>query len=538
MSTTDSPNLNLPYILAAQSQKHVTHNDAVRALDTIVQLSALDRNLAAPPITPADGDRYIVATAPTGAWAGKAGNIAAFQDGAWGFYAPREGWLAWVADEDVLVSYSGTAWVTSSSGSGDPAGTAASLLAAHVAAGDPHPVYLLPSEAAAALAAQNVQNVSQLGVNATADATNKFSVSSSAILFNHAGAGIQEKFNKNSAADTASMLFQTAFSGRAELGTTGDDNLHLKVSPDGTVWKEALVVDRTSGAATFAFGSGQSQVDVFTTGGTWTKPAWARAIEIVAFGGGGAGGGGRRGAAATDRRGGGGGSASGVASDRFTATELGASLTVAIGAGGTAGTAATVNDTAGGNGGGGGNTTVTDTGVAILTALGGTGGTGGGLATGGTAGAGAAIGLGVSNSGGAGGASAAGSAAQTFAATKYSGGGGGGGAVTTANAVTAGGAGGSGYQLAGSSTRRATAGTAGTASGGVGGAGAVKGWQRGAGAGGGGGGSGDAAGTIAGGAGGVGGAPGGGGGGGSTNAANSGAGGVGGAGEVWIISYA
>ncbi|MEQ1614009.1 MAG: DUF2793 domain-containing protein, partial [Hyphomicrobiaceae bacterium] len=97
MSTTDSPNLNLPYILAAQAQKHVTHNEAVRALDAIVQLSVLDRDLTAPPATPADGDRYIVAATPTGSWSGQAGNIAAFQDGAWAYYAPRKGWLAWIA---------------------------------------------------------------------------------------------------------------------------------------------------------------------------------------------------------------------------------------------------------------------------------------------------------------------------------------------------------------------------------------------------------------------------------------------------------
>ena len=64
----DTPNLGLPYIMAAQSQKHVTHNEAIRALDAIVQLSVLDRDLSTPPTTPADGARYIVASSPTGAW--------------------------------------------------------------------------------------------------------------------------------------------------------------------------------------------------------------------------------------------------------------------------------------------------------------------------------------------------------------------------------------------------------------------------------------------------------------------------------------
>ena len=54
--------LLLPYILAAQAQKHVTHNEALRLLDGLVQLSVLDRDLTAPPGSPADGDRYIVAS--------------------------------------------------------------------------------------------------------------------------------------------------------------------------------------------------------------------------------------------------------------------------------------------------------------------------------------------------------------------------------------------------------------------------------------------------------------------------------------------
>jgi hypothetical protein len=67
-------------------------------------------------------------------------------------------------------------------------------------------------------------------------------------LFNHAGAGHQHKINKAAAGDTASLLFQTATSGRAEMGTAGDDDFHLKVSADGSTWKEAIVIDRSTGA--------------------------------------------------------------------------------------------------------------------------------------------------------------------------------------------------------------------------------------------------------------------------------------------------
>ncbi len=62
-----SPNLLLPYILAAQAQKHVTHNEAIRALDAVVQIGVIDRGLTAPPVSPSNGDRYIVAVGGTGA---------------------------------------------------------------------------------------------------------------------------------------------------------------------------------------------------------------------------------------------------------------------------------------------------------------------------------------------------------------------------------------------------------------------------------------------------------------------------------------
>ena len=105
----ETPNLALSYIVAAQAQKHVTHNGAIRALDAVLQIGALARDLAAPRGSPANGDRYIVAPSASGAWLGKDSRIAAFQDGAWSFYPPREGLIARVADEDQLYVWDGAA---------------------------------------------------------------------------------------------------------------------------------------------------------------------------------------------------------------------------------------------------------------------------------------------------------------------------------------------------------------------------------------------------------------------------------------------
>lgn len=66
-------NLDLPYILPNQAQKHVTHNEAIRALDAIVQLAVIDRDRTAAPEAPQEGDRYIVAANAQGLFAGQKG---------------------------------------------------------------------------------------------------------------------------------------------------------------------------------------------------------------------------------------------------------------------------------------------------------------------------------------------------------------------------------------------------------------------------------------------------------------------------------
>jgi hypothetical protein len=68
--------LGLPLLAAAQAQKHVTHNEALLALDALVHLACLDRDLSAPPAAPGEGDRYLVGPSPSGPWAGHAGEIA------------------------------------------------------------------------------------------------------------------------------------------------------------------------------------------------------------------------------------------------------------------------------------------------------------------------------------------------------------------------------------------------------------------------------------------------------------------------------
>jgi hypothetical protein len=200
-----TPNLGLPFLAAGQAQKHVTLNDGLTILDDLVQLSVESSNLMTPPAAPPSGARYLVDASPSGLWSQQANAIATWKDGGWSYHTPRVGWSAYVRDVAQTLIFNGVEWATSS----------------------------------------------MIGINATPDSTNRLSVSSEATLFNHAGDSHRMKLNKAISSGTASLLFQTGFSGRAEIGTTGSDALAFKVSPDGASWHDALTIDPETALVSF-----------------------------------------------------------------------------------------------------------------------------------------------------------------------------------------------------------------------------------------------------------------------------------------------
>jgi hypothetical protein len=112
MPTTGS-NLGIIHSWAERESGWKAGMDAnLLKLDTLVQLSVKDKDLATPPGSPATGDRYIVAGSPTGAWAGHATHVTVWSGAAWIFYAPKAGWFSYVEDEALFYKFT-TSWVTS-----------------------------------------------------------------------------------------------------------------------------------------------------------------------------------------------------------------------------------------------------------------------------------------------------------------------------------------------------------------------------------------------------------------------------------------
>jgi hypothetical protein len=107
-----TPRLGLPYVVAAQAQKHIPINESFARLDGLVQLAVESRAVSAQPAGPTNGGVWIVPTGATGAvWASQPlGTLMRFDAGAWEALAPAEGVLAWVKDENQMVAFDGAAW--------------------------------------------------------------------------------------------------------------------------------------------------------------------------------------------------------------------------------------------------------------------------------------------------------------------------------------------------------------------------------------------------------------------------------------------
>ncbi len=214
----DTANLVLPLLAAAQSQKHVTHNEALFRLDALTQISVLAMGQNTPPSAPNPGDRYLIGTAPSAVFTGQAECLASFDGSLWRFLMPKAGWIVFNIADSLVYAYNGTLWRKLSD------------------------------------AISQLQNLSALGIGTSSDSNNTLAAKLNSALFAARGTGeggtgdVRVTLNKQASSNTASQLYQTNWSGRAETGLSGDDNWHVKVSADGATWREVILANAASGA--------------------------------------------------------------------------------------------------------------------------------------------------------------------------------------------------------------------------------------------------------------------------------------------------
>lgn len=211
-----TPVLGLPYLLPNQAQKHVTVNESLGVIDALLMASVESTDTDTPPAAPEAGKIWIVGNAPNAVFEGRALALAVWQDGRWVFHTPREGWRVWdKADREIYV-FSDGAWRK-----------------------------LLP--AAQRFEALSIATETSLSVPFTAR------LNTALWTANESGDGgtgdIRISINKEAPSGVASLIFQTDYSGRTELGTVGDDGFSIRTSDDGVVWNDALYFEPVKGRA-------------------------------------------------------------------------------------------------------------------------------------------------------------------------------------------------------------------------------------------------------------------------------------------------
>ncbi len=227
-----STRLELPYIQQSQAQKHVTHNEALRRLDALVQTGVARFDAASAPSDAADGVIYGIGASPSGEWAGQAGHLAMRDDGSWIFLDPQPGWHAWDLENGRFMVFESGAWRPAMS---------------------------------------DLSHVEGLGIGTGWDGLNRLSVQSEASLFSHDGGDHRLKINKAGSGDSASLVFQSNWTGHAEIGLAGNDAFAIKVSPDGSSWTEALRFDGSGDAVS---GSAVQQNPTDTSTGRLMRADW------------------------------------------------------------------------------------------------------------------------------------------------------------------------------------------------------------------------------------------------------------------------
>lgn len=214
---TNTAKLGLPLIQPDQALKHITHNEALMGLDALCQIQLESIGTNTPPDPAISGKAYAIGSTPTGVWTGQGGMVASYTDAGWRFYTPQDGWLAWNMADGKLYMFNAGAW-----------GAFFDQLS-------------------------QLQNLQQLGLGAAADSYNKILAKTPSSLFSaeypaDGGSGdTRLSLNKATSGHTALIGWQDNWSARAEMGLLNDDDITLRVSGDGSTWRNVLVGDGTTG---------------------------------------------------------------------------------------------------------------------------------------------------------------------------------------------------------------------------------------------------------------------------------------------------
>jgi hypothetical protein len=108
-----SPRFGLPQLVVSQAHKEITHNEALAIIDALLH-PAIEAIVNAPPtLIAADaGKCWLIDQAATGAFAGKANQIACWTGGSWRFLTPIDGMRLWHRGDQTTLFFADLQWIT------------------------------------------------------------------------------------------------------------------------------------------------------------------------------------------------------------------------------------------------------------------------------------------------------------------------------------------------------------------------------------------------------------------------------------------
>ena len=115
----------LPNLYVGQSQKEITHNEALARIDALLH-PVVEAKLTTPPAgltDSSDGLCWLIGSPANGLWEGRSEQIARWSGGSWRYLEPVSGMTLWLVSGNKRLFYIAGAWVEPSAINSPAGGT-------------------------------------------------------------------------------------------------------------------------------------------------------------------------------------------------------------------------------------------------------------------------------------------------------------------------------------------------------------------------------------------------------------------------------
>lgn len=115
-----TPNAGIPWVPEGTLDPAAGLNESLRVIDALIQPLVLGMGGSTPPVSPSDGDRYIVGSGATDEWVGQDDNLAQYVEEGdfWQFYEAGSQVVVVVYDGSIYTYAGSSGWVAVSGGGG------------------------------------------------------------------------------------------------------------------------------------------------------------------------------------------------------------------------------------------------------------------------------------------------------------------------------------------------------------------------------------------------------------------------------------